>query len=487
MRAPGGRVVTRFGPCFEAARGPAMLLEGASFEADARGHAARGTLVAAEGSGVRGADAVLVSWRGRALLRRSAGQVFAPAATVARVTLTAMLAFGLAERAAGAQSTVLLAAALAHMAYLRAFAPFRWRGDQAAEMAGAAADALTLALVLALPGLPSAARDAAGAAMVAAQLVAGAAALLVACARVGGALRRAAWPGGLLWLPPSGAQRIANAAAAAMRASLAGGEGVQERLARKYARRWLLKARRAASRRGARRVNQGLGSSSGSGLGSHGSGGSGSGGTPRSPVVAAGVPAGVAGPGSPHAGGVGSPFAALRAQENPFGFAPVCPISSPFAAAAAQATRMSSGEWGGAPGRTWSLPSAGSLGQGGGFGGGPDGSRAGLGSGLGSGLSGALGAAGLGAWASGSLAPQADLAAAAALLEVQGLYRDHDPGGVHGRPHSPLSPASAAGSRGLLPRGGSWGAGSGGGGPTRRSSKRVRLSRPVPYTYISLC
>ncbi len=66
---PGGRVVSRFGPCFEAARGPPMLLEGGSFEADARGHAARGVLVPAHG--VPGADAPLLAWRGRVLLRRA--------------------------------------------------------------------------------------------------------------------------------------------------------------------------------------------------------------------------------------------------------------------------------------------------------------------------------------------------------------------------------------------------------------------------------
>lgn len=48
---------------------------------------------------------------------------------------------------------MLLAAALAHGAYLRVFVPFRWRGDLAAEAAGAAADAATLALALALPVL----------------------------------------------------------------------------------------------------------------------------------------------------------------------------------------------------------------------------------------------------------------------------------------------------------------------------------------------
>ncbi len=48
---------------------------------------------------------------------------------------------------------MLLAAALAHGAYLRVFVPFRWRGDLAAEAAGAVADAATLALALALPAL----------------------------------------------------------------------------------------------------------------------------------------------------------------------------------------------------------------------------------------------------------------------------------------------------------------------------------------------
>jgi len=46
-----------------------MLLEGGSFEADARGHAARGVLVPAHG--VPGAVAPLLAWRGRVLLRRA--------------------------------------------------------------------------------------------------------------------------------------------------------------------------------------------------------------------------------------------------------------------------------------------------------------------------------------------------------------------------------------------------------------------------------
>ncbi|KAK9840767.1 hypothetical protein WJX81_003336 [Elliptochloris bilobata] len=267
VRAPGGRCVARFGPCFEAARGPLMLLEGASFEADARGRVARGELVPAAGSlCVHSADAALLTWRGRVLLRRSSGQVYAPLAGVARATLTALLVGCLAGGAPGSPGIggpaavgALLAGALAHGAYLRAFVPFRWRGDQAAEAAGAAADALTLALALALPVLAPAAQGAAGAAMVAAQAAAGAAALLAAGARAGGALRRAAWPGGLLWLPPSGEQRVANAVRAAMRAALAGGPGVAERLARKYARRWLLKARRAAARRLTRNLGAGEG------------------------------------------------------------------------------------------------------------------------------------------------------------------------------------------------------------------------------------
>jgi len=155
----------------------------------------------------------------------------------------------------------------------------------------------------------------------------------------------------------------------------------------------------------------------------------------------------------------------------------VCPIRSPFAAAAAQAQarRRPSGEWA----RSGSPPCAGSL-------------RLGEGGGEGLGLSpsmalapGALGAAGLGAWASGSLAPLADRAATAALLDAaaaqghQGFYAD--PGGGGGGSRSPISPASAAGSRGLLSRGNSWGSS----GPARSPGGRVR--QPVPCRLPKAC
>jgi len=158
----------------------------------------------------------------------------------------------------------------------------------------------------------------------------------------------------------------------------------------------------------------------------------------------------------------------------------VCPIRSPFAAAAAQAQarRRPSGEWA----RSGSPPCAGSL-------------RLGEGGGEGLGLSpsmalapGALGAAGLGAWASGSLAPLADRAATAALLDAaaaqghQGFYAD--PGGGGGGSRSPISPASAAsaaGSRGLLSRGNSWGSS----GPARSPGGRVR--QPAPCRLPTAC
>lgn len=274
--------------------------------------------------------------------------------------------------------------------------------------------------------------------------------------------------GGLLCLPPSGDQRVVNAVRAAARASLAGGPGVEERLARKYARRWLLKARRAAARR---RGGPRVWSDPGSPL-------SGPGGlpapaspcTPRASQDLARVQALPGDPASP--GGGGSPFAALSAQA--FGAPagpPACPVRSPFADAAAQISRASS-DWGGtSASRSLSLPGAGSLCLGRDAPAVGSGVGLALGSGFGSGAT-ALGAAGLGAWASGNLAPQAERAAAAAALEARGAYLlDPNPGSPG--PGSPLSPASAAGKRGLLPRGGNWGSS---GGPVRRQhSGRVRL------------
>ncbi|KAK9812889.1 hypothetical protein WJX72_005294 [[Myrmecia] bisecta] len=225
---PRSRFLHRYGAFFEDNRGAAHLLKDASFTKDKSGQLSRGRLDPL-------LEPPLLMVGGRKLLSRSGLQAFGTVIGALKLVLFAVLINGITSSTCTGEVVALLVLSVVHLLYLRIYLPFISRVDQLCETAGAMADVgiFICALVL-LRGDASGDNSRVGAAMIGLMVAVFVVLLLGSAVRIGQVLRQANFPAGVLWLPPTPSQKLANAVRAARLHPA--------NLSRKYGDRWLQRA-----------------------------------------------------------------------------------------------------------------------------------------------------------------------------------------------------------------------------------------------------